>query len=150
MTTCLQQGNSLTIMWALIPELVSCGFSQDLVPPAGWEPTFFMSESELVRQLEKILEDGFEPSFAGFCAKEFSSHSYPQENLAAARMHAFYLRLSMEVLTERREYPARISGDPVERAFWIITAESKRAALESGRPFCELFVEKWCRFFAEE
>ena len=112
-----------------------------------------MSEDELIGQIAKIRQEGFTGSFADFCAKTFSSYHYPPENLAAARMHAFYLRMAMERLTDakgREElFQGSLEGDRVEVAYLDITRESYRAALESGRPFCELFVEKWCASFAK-
>ena len=51
-----------------------------------------MTEDELRKGLEAILEKGFDESFAEYCATTFSSYTYPDGNLAAARMHALALR----------------------------------------------------------
>lgn len=112
-----------------------------------------MSEEELIGQIAKIRQEGFTGSFTDFCAKTFSSYHYLPENLAAARMHAFYLRLALERLVDansREEllYGAAM-GDEIEVTFRKVTRKSYQAALESGRPFCELFVEKWCASFAK-
>ena len=119
----------------------------------GVHTSFFMSETELVRQLAEKRENGFDEPFALFCAKTFSSFQYPSENLAAARMHAFYLRQALEGLTdtEGREvlFHKAVAGDRIEMAFREVTRESYEAALESGRPFCEIFIENWCRYWAE-
>lgn len=112
-----------------------------------------MSEEELIKQICKIRQEGFTDSFAQFCARIFSSYHYPPENLAAARMHAFYLRLALERLvdanTREELLHGAVAGDKMEATFLEITKESYQAALESDRPFCELFVEKWCRFCAQ-
>ena len=113
-----------------------------------------MSEAELARQLTEVREKGFDEPFALFCAKTFSSFQYSPEDLAAAKMHAFYLRLALEklVAANSREdlLPGAVAGDKIEVAFREVTRESYQAALESGLPFCELFVEKWCRYWAQE
>ena len=113
-----------------------------------------MSETELVRQLAEKREKGFDEPFALFCAKTFSSFQYFPENLAAARMHAFYLRQTLERLvdanTREELLHGAVAGDKIEVAFRDVTREGYQAALESGLPFCELFVEKWCRYWAQE
>ena len=116
--------------------------------------TFFMSESELVRQLEETLEKGFDESFASFCAREFASHDYPAENLAPARMHAHYLRLAMDALSHsesREDFFQESEGNgEVKRLFRRIAKESYQEALQSDSPFCELFVENWCRTWSSD
>ena len=112
-----------------------------------------MSEEELIKQISKICQEGFTDPFAQFCARTFSSYHYLPENLAAARMHAFYLRLALERLVDansREEllYGA-VMGDEIEVTFRKVTRNSYQTALESDRPFCELFVEKWCASFAK-
>ena len=113
-----------------------------------------MSEEELIKQICKIRQEGFTDSFAQFCARIFSSYHYPPENLAAARMHAFYLRLALERLTDakgREElFHEAVEGGRMEAAFWEVTRRSYEAALESDRPFCEIFVGNWCRHWAKE
>jgi hypothetical protein len=112
-----------------------------------------MSEAELARQLTEVREKGFDEPFALFCAKTFSSFEYSPENLAAARMHAFYLRQALEKLvdanTREELLHGAIAGDKIEGVLMKVTRESYQATLESGRLFCELFVEKWCASFAK-
>ena len=109
-----------------------------------------MSDSELVRQLNAVLEKGFDGSFAAFCAMTLASYTYPPEGLSRARMHAHYLRLALEVLTdpEGRERLFRQAGEGEDEAFREVAMESYRAALESDRPYCEVFVERWCAYYA--
>lgn len=114
-----------------------------------------MSESELNRQIAQWMEKGFGDSFASFCAGVFASHQYPSENLAAARMHAFYLRMALEVLSdpETREKLFESEGDGddrLEKVFSSTVTSSYRAALDSDRSFAELFVEAWCSAWANE
>ena len=113
-----------------------------------------MESAELDRQIAEVLEKGFDGSFAVFCAKTFSSFSYPAQNLAAARMHAHYLRMALEALSDP-EMKARLLAEAPIRAGdrWTIlclsvAGDSYRSALESDRPLCELFVEGWCRMLA--
>ena len=112
-----------------------------------------MSEAELARQLTEVREKGFDEPFALFCAKTFSSFQYSPENLAVARMHAFYLRQALGRLvyanTREELLHGAVAGDKMEATFLEITKESYQAALESDRPVCELFVEKWCARFSE-
>jgi len=112
-----------------------------------------MDRTELDRQIAKVLEEGFDNSFAAFCAKTFSSYTYPPESLAAARMHALYLRLALEALSspETRNEILESVGHEESReqaAFRKTVRESYRAALGSDHPFCEIFVEMWCVFFS--
>ena len=110
--------------------------------------TFFMSEEELVRQIATMREKGFDDSFARFCAHVFSSYEYPEENLAAARMHALYLRLALESLSSPERRAAIMDGEirgetTIEDVFLKVTRESFWEALQTGRPFPEQFVERW-------
>ena len=108
--------------------------------------TFIMHKSELADRLKEIQEKGFDDSFAEFCADTFSSYEYPKERLAAARMHAHFLRVFIqEYLTdpcpeERQEDYMRVGMAAIDEV------------LEGERPtamaFCRAFVEKWCRFCA--
>lgn len=111
-----------------------------------------MDRSELDRQIAEVLEKGFDDSFAVFCATTFSSYRYPPENLAAARMHAFYLRSALEMLSDAESREAllgKTEGDnPLEEAFREVTANSYEAALSGDRPFCEVFVQLWCERWA--
>ena len=58
--------------------------------------TFLLEIDELQKELARVREKGFDDAFALFCAETFACYSYPPGNRAAARMHAFYLRLFME------------------------------------------------------
>ena len=109
-----------------------------------------MDKSELDRQIAEVLEKGFDESFADFCAKTFSSYSYPPENLAAARMHAFYLRFVLEALK-------RISPDKIEcadKTFELsdtaieIGIECYKNSLSDDVDFCREFIKEWCRHWA--
>ena len=112
-----------------------------------------MSEKELIQHLCEVKQKGFDESFASFCAKTYASYQYPPENHVPAMMHAHYLRLALETLTdaEGREalFHAAAEGDKKEVAFQELTREIYQAAQKSDRPFCELFVEKWCRYWAK-
>lgn len=103
-----------------------------------------MNKSELDRQIAEVLEKGFEESFAAFCAKTFSSYSYPPENLAAARMHAFYLKVALGMLSGSSPE----EGLPLMDVCRQVTENSYRSALEDDRQFCEIFIENWCVYFA--
>ncbi len=113
-----------------------------------------MEPSELNRQIADVVEKGFDESFVRFCADTFSSFDYPADHLAAARMHAHYLRLALEALSnpetrERLLSAEVIAGEGAYMSECLLVAEkSYRSALESDRPICEVFVEKWCSYFA--
>lgn len=112
-----------------------------------------MSEKELIRQLAELKEKGFDDSFAAFCARTFSSFEYPAEHLAPARMHAHYLRLAIDILSDgiRREAFLREGkAEGTEGLFREVTVACYREALGTGRPFGELFVEKWCRSLSRQ
>ena len=114
--------------------------------------TSFMSEAELIQQLCEVKEKGFDESFSHFCAKTYSSYKYPPENHIPGIMHAHYLRLALELLTDaegRKElFHGTSEGDKMDAAFQQVTRESYRAVLESDRSFCEIFVENWCHHWA--
>ena len=113
-----------------------------------------MDTAELNRQIADVIGKGFDESFIRFCAETFSSYDYPAEHLAAARMHAHYLRLALEALsnpeTRERLLSAKIiEGEGAYMSVCLSVAEkSYRSALESDRPICEVFVERWCSYFA--
>ena len=109
-----------------------------------------MDITELEGQLADILKKGFDDSFASFCARTLASFDYSPAGRARAKMHAHYLRLALGVMTdpESREELFRPTGEGDDDAFRVVTMESCRAALESDRPFCEVFVEKWCGYYA--
>ena len=112
-----------------------------------------MDRSELDRQIAEVLEKGFDDSFAVFCATTFSSYDYPPGNLAFARMHAFYLREALEMLSSA-ETRDTLSVDAegktlLEKAFREVTTKSYQAALCEDRPFCEVFVQMWCSWWAD-
>ena len=111
-----------------------------------------MEVSELESTLREVIEKGFDDAFAQFCATTFSSYRYPPEYLAAARMHTFYLRTALEMLScaESREalFGQTEVDDPLMKAFREVTANSYEAALSGDRPFCEVFVRLWCERWA--
>ncbi len=104
-----------------------------------------MIKAELDRQIAEVLEKGFDESFTAFCAKTFSSYNYPPENLAPARMHAFSLKVAMGM----------VLGDTLDEDIPFmnvcrqVAEESCRSALETDRPFCEIFVENWCAYYSK-
>ena len=107
-----------------------------------------MSDSKIESFLVEVLEKGFDDSFAEFCADTFSSYEYPKERLAAARMHAHFLRVFIQdYLTD---------SHPIERQedYMKVGMAALEETLKSERPtamaFCRAFVEKWCRFCAGE
>ena len=51
-----------------------------------------MTEQQLKLALWQIRKEGFEESFTDYCARTCSSHTYPEEKFAAAKMHGFFLR----------------------------------------------------------
>ena len=103
-----------------------------------------MTEDELGRRVEEILEKGFDGEFARFCAETFSSYTYPEENLAAARMHAFYLRVALCFLSGREVD----DGIPCLEECRAVAEKSRRAALKGDRPVEEVFVRMWCSFLS--
>ena len=111
-----------------------------------------MQPSELDRQLAEMLEKGFNGSFLKFCAEEFSSHRYAPENLPAARMHAFYLRMALELLPcgdeDALQPPEETGSDRVLVEFYRITRECYLDSTESGTDFCESFIRRWCDSWA--
>ena len=111
-----------------------------------------MDPSELNRQITEVIGRGFDESFVRFCAETFSSYRYPPEYLVAARMHTFYLRAALEMLScaELREalFGQTEVDDPLMKAFREVTANSYEAALSGDRPFCEVFVRLWCERWA--
>lgn len=103
-----------------------------------------MTKAELDRHLAKVLEKGFDESFADFCARTFSSYNYSPENLAPARMHAFYLKVAMGMLLG-----ATPDEDiPLMNVCRQLAENSCRSALDTDRPFCEIFIENWCAYYA--
>lgn len=103
-----------------------------------------MTETELDRQIAETIRGGFDEGFAQFCADTFASHGYPRENLAAARLHAFYLRVALRLLAGM-DVP---EGLPWMAECRSIAEQSRLSALETGRPVTEIFVEKWCSHFS--
>ena len=103
-----------------------------------------MSAEELRRQLAEIREKGFDDSFAQFCGDTFSSYEYPAEKLAAAKMHAHFLRLFIEEFLldpnpgQRQESYMKVGMETIE--------EVSKSEHPTGMSFCRAFVKKWCRF----
>ena len=107
-----------------------------------------MEPSELDRQIAEVVENGFKESFIRFCADTFSSYVYSPEGLALARMHAHYLRLALEYFSLTLGEERTLQDIPYFEECLSVASESYRSALESDRPFCEEFVERWCSRFA--
>ena len=103
-----------------------------------------MTEDELGRRVEEILEKGFDGAFERFCADTFSSYTYPEENLAAARMHGFYLSVALCLLSGREVD----DGIPYLEECRAVAEKSYRLALEGDRPIEEVFVRMWCSFLS--
>ena len=114
-----------------------------------------MLESELDAALGGILERGFDDSFPSFCARTLSSHEYPNGNVSAARMHAFWLRVFIEdrlygkdakdgfgFYGELFETALEIGGQVVD---WALGREET-----TGNEFCREFVKRWCERYARE
>ena len=122
-----------------------------LVDLCDWQTggvhTFFMQRERLQTELARIRKTGFDDSFARFCAETFSSFSYSTENLPAARMHAFFLRLFLD---------GGVNGTPwvdaVPERLRILFEEVSMKAVEetlsseapSGVRCCRSFVRRWC------
>ena len=89
------------------------------------------------------MEKGFDDSFKAFCARIFSSYRYSPDGLAAARMHAFYLRLFIE---ERVSGETSIESLPenLREVFREVGRRSVQETLSSGNPSgmdcCRAFV----------
>ena len=115
-----------------------------------------MQQSELDAVIMKVRDEGFDEAFIRFCAETFSSHTYPAKNLAAARMHAFFLRLALDSLCNPEtkaevlsaENPGQYVVDEPETLCLQLSGECYRDALNGGEPFCELFIRKWCGILA--
>ena len=106
-----------------------------------------MDTIELDRDLAEVQKKGFVESFALFCANTFSSFSYPDENLAAARAHAYFLRLFIE---ERVTGSTTIEEIPesLYETFREVGRQSIQDTLSSVNPSgmecCRAFVRNWC------
>jgi len=115
-----------------------------------------MQQSELDAAIMKVRDEGFDESFIRFCAKTFSSHTYPAKNLAAARMHAFFLRIALDSLSDPEtkaevlsvENPGQYVVDDPETLCLQLSGECYRDALKGEEAFCELFIRKWCGVLA--
>lgn len=102
------------------------------------------------RGLAEVQKKGFDDSFVLFCAETFSSFSYPKENIAAARMHAYFLRLFIEERVSgeisREEIP-----EGLREIFREVGEQSFRDTLSSSNPSgmecCRAFVRNWCERF---
>lgn len=105
-----------------------------------------MPKTELEGLITEIVEKGFDESFPGFCARTVSSYSYSPENLARARMHAYYLRLFIQEYT-LDPFPERRDEDFM-RVGLQAAREIEKAEHPTGMDFCRAFVQEWCRFLA--
>lgn len=103
-----------------------------------------MSATVVDRQIAEALDKGFDETFAEFCARTFASYTYPPENLAAARMHSFYLKTALEILSGKEP-----EGEiPLMDECRVAASRSYRIAQTENLPFCEVFVREWCAFLA--
>ena len=106
-----------------------------------------MDTIELDRDLAEVQKKGFDESFALFCADTFSSFSYPDESLAAARAHAYFLRIFIE---ERVTGSTTIEEIPecLYETFREVGRQSIQDTLSSVNPSgmecCRAFVRNWC------
>ena len=106
-----------------------------------------MDITELDRDLAEVQKEGFEESFALFCADTFSSFSYPEENLASARAHAYYLRLFIE-----ERVTGRSSMEEIPEGLYETFREVGRQSIldtlssvnPSGMECCRRFITNWC------
>ena len=116
-----------------------------------------MQQYELEAAILKIRNEGFDESFIHFCAKTFSSYTYPPETVAAARMHAFYLRLALDALCDSKskvrilsmEHPGEGDVKSPDKLCLFIAGESYRAALCGESSFQEQFIRRWCEALAK-
>ena len=111
-----------------------------------------MDTAELDNSLREVMEKGFDDSFAAFCAKTYSSYEYPPENQAAAKMHAFYLRIALESLCENEKKAEILGGNtgfislsPLERLCFKTASIASNEALCGRGSFAEIFVDNWCK-----
>ena len=143
-------------MWALILVV-----DLEALPGPVWldkgSPHFFMRQSELEAALRAVRDGGFDESFVRFCARTFSSHTYPSKNLAAARMHAHFLRLALEMLCNDNTKAGVLLGensgtydvnDP-ETLCLQLARECYHDAMKGEVSFCELFIMRWCDTLAD-
>ena len=108
-----------------------------------------MEETQLQALLKDRMKTGFDADFAAFCAETLASHSYTSENLAKARMHAFYLRLVLELLTSDDEpISEENANDPSDVAIKI-GEHCYEKSLQEGTDFCREFVKEWCSYWAD-
>ncbi|MBP3257712.1 MAG: hypothetical protein J6M23_06950 [Bacteroidales bacterium] len=106
-----------------------------------------MTEQQLKQALRKLREKGFDGSFSDYCAATFSSYTYPDGGLAAARMHAFFLRYFIEAyLDEYFSKETRPGG--IEGTIWkvgkLTIDETLSTENATAMTFCRSFVKNWC------
>ncbi|MBP3257713.1 MAG: hypothetical protein J6M23_06955 [Bacteroidales bacterium] len=91
-------------------------------------------------------------SFAAFCAKTFSSYNYHPGSLAAARMHAFILRLFLEKQTSGPS-PQDEIPESLRETFREVGEQAIRDTLSSEHPSgmkcCRAYVRNWCQYQSE-
>ena len=106
-----------------------------------------MDITELDKSLAEVQKKGFDDAFARFCADTFLSFSYSEENLAAARMHAHFLRLFIEERVTGRSLKEEIPESLYE-TYRKVSERSIRDTLSSEHPSgmgcCRAFVGRWC------
>ena len=106
-----------------------------------------MTEQQLKQALRELRDKGFDESFTDNCAKICSSYTYPEEKLAAARMHAFFLRYFIGAYLDDYFTDAeKLEG--IERTVWKVGKQSVDETLQkenaTAMTFCRAFVKNWC------
>ena len=111
-----------------------------------------MDIDDLKLALAEVLEEGFEDSFAQFCANTYASFSYPPKNRKAAMMHAFFLRLFLQETVIGTSYYEEIP-ESLQKAIREIGERSIQDTLSSvtpsGMECCRAFVRNWCQYQSE-
>lgn len=110
-------------------------------------PHFFMTEQQLKLALWQIRKEGFEESFTDYCARTCSSHTYPEEKFAAAKMHGFFLRYFIGAYLDDYFIDAeKLEG--IESTVWEVGKKSIDETLQTenatAMSFCRAFVKNWC------
>lgn len=106
-----------------------------------------MDIDKLKLALAEVLEEGFDDSFAQFCADTFASFSYPPKNKKAAMMHALFLRLFLQETVAGIAYDDEIPEN-LRKVYREVSELSIRETLSSEHPSgmecCRVFVRNWC------
>ena len=112
-----------------------------------------MTEEELRKGLETILEKGFDQSFAEYCAATFSSYTYPEGNLAAARMHALALRAYMMHYVHGIPLENVLPGNQAEACLNVgnsVVGAVLARADRDAKAFCFDYISYWLQFLGRK